>query len=40
MTVPAGSLDDDPGEQPSAHRYWDSRAGWASTDESELPYED
>ena len=41
FSVPAGTLDDELGdERPSAHRYWDSRAGWAATDESHLPYED
>ena len=28
------------GQGPSAHRYWDRHAGWASTDESHLPYEE
>lgn len=37
MIVPAGTLDDDPGSKPSAHRYWNSRVTWAAVDESHLP---
>jgi hypothetical protein len=27
--IPAGSLDDDPGIQPTARIFWDSRAAWS-----------
>lgn len=30
VIIPAGSLDDDPGEKPSGHVYWGSRATWLS----------
>lgn len=28
VIVPCGALDDDPGERPSAHVHWGSRAPW------------
>ena len=37
ITVPAGTLDDEPPGSPSEHRQWGSRVGWAATDESHLP---
>jgi hypothetical protein len=37
VIVPSGTLDDDPGSKPSAHRNWASRVGWATIDESHLP---
>jgi hypothetical protein len=40
VIVPAGTLDDDPPGRPTAHRFWSSRASWASLDESDLPCED
>ena len=36
VIVPAGSLDEPLGAQPTAHAYWASRAGWFEID-SELP---
>jgi hypothetical protein len=39
IIVPAGTLDDDPGSRPSAHRYWGSRVSWVAVDESNLPCE-
>jgi hypothetical protein len=40
MIIPAGTLDDDPGSKPSAHRYWESRVAWIALDESHLPISD
>lgn len=37
MIVPAGSLDDEPPQGPTAHMYWGSRTAWSRTDESDLP---
>jgi hypothetical protein len=37
VIIPSGTLDDDPGTKPAAHRYWDSRVSWAVIDESHLP---
>lgn len=37
VIVPAGTLDDDPGSKPSAHRYWGSRVACVAVDESHLP---
>lgn len=31
MIVPAGSLNEDPNQQPSLHVFWDSRAAWDNT---------
>lgn len=32
MIVPAGSLDEEPGEKPGCHAYWGSRADWYEGD--------
>ena len=40
VIVPAGTLDEEPPGQPSAHRQWGSRVGWAAIDESHLPCEE
>jgi len=32
IAVPAGSLDEDPGINPQAHIFWDSRAQWLEPD--------
>ncbi len=40
VIVPAGTLDEEPQGQPTAHRQWGSRVGWAATDESHLPCEE
>jgi hypothetical protein len=39
VIIPAGSLDDHPGTEPSMHVYWGSRAEWSASD-SELPKSD
>ena len=36
--VPAGSLDQEPAEKPSAHYHWASRQDWVSDDEQHLPH--
>jgi hypothetical protein len=34
VMIPAGSLDTDPGMQPEARIFWDSRAQWSCADEA------
>ena len=40
MVVPSGTLDTDPGSNPTVHRNWGSRVRWAALDESHLPCEE
>lgn len=37
VIVSAGTLDDDPGSKPTAHRNWGSRVSWATVDKTHLP---
>ena len=39
IIIPAGSLDEDPGERPSRHVHWSSRAPWETVAE-DLPKSD
>jgi hypothetical protein len=38
VIVPAGSLDQEPMDTPSAHFQWSSRAKWISDNEAHLPH--
>lgn len=40
VIVPGGSPDSDPGERPSAHVHWGSRANWFSMSTGDLPLSD